>query len=147
MTRAFPEMKKKLGFGMMRLPMLGETVDYEQVKVMVDAFLARGFNYFDTATPYINGQSEIAVRECLAKRHPRESFLLTDKLSPNLWEKTEDLEPVLNRQLENCGVEYFDFYMFHNVCEVNIDAYLDPEYGIFDYLKKQKENGRIKHHE
>jgi predicted aldo/keto reductase-like oxidoreductase len=66
MNRAFPEMKKKLGFGLMRLPMIGKTVDYEQVNRMVDAFMARGFNYFDTATPYIEGQSEMAVKNCLA---------------------------------------------------------------------------------
>lgn len=143
MTRAFPEMKKKLGFGMMRLPMLGETVDYEQVKVMVDAFLARGFNYFDTATPYINGQSETAVRECLAKRHPRESFLLTDKLSPNLWEKNEDLELLLKRQLENCGVEYFDFYLMH---AINADRHrLYKERGAYDMARKFKKEGKIRH--
>ena len=104
MNRAFPEMKKKLGFGLMRLPMVGETVDYEQVNRMVDAFMARGFNYFDTATPYIEGQSEMAVKNCLASRYPRDSFVLTDKLSPNLWEKGEQIEAVVSRQLENCGV-------------------------------------------
>ena len=141
--RAFPEMKKKLGFGMMRLPMLGETVDYEQVKEMVDAFLARGFNYFDTATPYINGQSETAVRECLAKRHPRESFLLTDKLSGNLWEKKEDLEPLLERQLKNCGVEYFDFYLMH---AMNADRHrLYQERGAYDMARKFKAQGKIRH--
>ena len=141
--RAFPEMKKKLGFGMMRLPMLGETIDYEQVKDMVDAFLARGFNYFDTATPYINGQSETAVRECLTKRHPRESFLLTDKLSGNLWEKKEDLEPLLERQLKNCGVEYFDFYLMH---ALNADRHrLYQERGAYDMARKFKEQGKIRH--
>ena len=143
MTRAFPEMKKKLGFGMMRLPMLGEQVDKEQVCAMVDAFLARGFNYFDTATPYINGQSETAVRDCLAKRHPRESFLLTDKLSPNLWEKTEDLEPLLNRQLEACGVEYFDFYLMH---AMNADRHrIYQERGAYDMAQKFKAQGKIRH--
>lgn len=79
----FPEMKKKLAFGMMRLPMVEGEVDTVQVNAMVDAFLARGFNYFDTATPYIDGKSELAIRDCLARRYPRESFLLTDKLSDN----------------------------------------------------------------
>ena len=141
--RAFPEMKKKLGFGMMRLPMLGETVDYEQVKVMVDAFLAKGFNYFDTATPYIGGQSETAVRDCLAKRHPRESFLLTDKLSSNLWEKSEEIEPLVNRQLENCGVEYFDFYLMH---AMNADRHRRyTEEGAYDIVQKLKAEGKIRH--
>ncbi|MBO7184959.1 MAG: aldo/keto reductase, partial [Oscillospiraceae bacterium] len=132
--RAFPEMKKKLGFGMMRLPMLGEQVDYAQVNAMVDAFLERGFNYFDTATPYIGGQSETAVRECLAKRHSRESFLLTDKLSPNLWEKAEEIVPLVSRQLENCGVEYFDFYLMHAMNADRHRRYTDE--GAYDIVQK-----------
>ena len=141
--RAFPEMKKKLGFGMMRLPKCGETVDYEQVNRMVDLFISKGFNYFDTATPYIGGQSEIAVRECLAKRYPREAFLLTDKLSPNLWEKSEEIEAVLNRQLENCGVEYFDFYLMH---AMNADRHKRyTEEGAYDIVQKMKAQGKIRH--
>lgn len=143
MNRAFPEMKKKLGFGLMRLPMIGETVDYEQVNRMVDAFLARGFNYFDTATPYINGQSEQAVRNCLSSRYPRETFLLTDKLSPNLWEKGEEIEGVVHRQLENCGVEYFDFYLMH---ALNADRHrFYQEQGAYDIVQKLKAEGKIRH--
>lgn len=143
MNRAFPEMKKKLGFGLMRLPMIGETVDYEQVNRMVDAFLARGFNYFDTATPYINGQSEQAVRNCLSSRYPREAFLLTDKLSPNLWEKGEEIEGVVHRQLENCGVEYFDFYLMH---ALNADRHrFYQEQGAYDIVQKLKAEGKIRH--
>ena len=143
MTRAFPEMKKKLGFGMMRLPMNGEQVDQEQVCQMVDAFLARGFNYFDTASPYINGQSETAIRDCLARRHPRETFLLTNKLSPNLWEKGEDIRPVLERQLESCGVEYFDFYLMH---AMNADRHrFYMENGAYDIAQQLKAEGKIRH--
>ena len=143
MTRAFPEMKKKLAFGMMRLPMLGEQVDYEQVSRMVDIFLAKGFNYFDTATPYIGGQSETAVRECLAKRYPREAFLLTDKLSPNLWEKGEEIEAVVERQLENCGVEYFDFYLMHAMNADRHKRYIEE--GAYDIVQKLKAQGKIRH--
>lgn len=143
MNRAFPEMKKKLGFGMMRLPMLGEQVDEEQVCRMVDAFLAKGFNYFDTATPYINGQSEQAVRHCLAGRYPREAFLLTDKLSPNLWEKGEEIEGVVSRQLENCGVDYFDFYLMH---AMNADRHRHyTEQGAYDIVQRLKAEGKIRH--
>ena len=141
--RAFPEMKKKLGFGMMRLPMIGETVDYEQVNRMVDDFLARGFNYFDTATPYINGQSEMAVKNCLASRHPREAFLLTDKLSPNLWEKREEIRPVVERQLENCGVEYFDFYLMHALNAERHTYYV--ENGAYDVAQQLKAEGKLRH--
>lgn len=143
MNRAFPEMKKKLGFGLMRLPMLDEKVDEEQVCRMVDTFLEKGFNYFDTATPYINGQSERAVRNCLASRYPREAFLLTDKLSPNLWGKGEEIEGVVNRQLENCGVEYFDFYLMHAMNAERHRFY--QEQGAYDIVQKLKAEGKISH--
>ena len=143
MNRPFPEMKKKLGFGMMRLPMNGEQVDEAQVCAMVDAFLARGFNYFDTASPYINGQSETAIKHCLSSRHPRESFLLTNKLSPNLWEKGADIVPVLNRQLESCGVEYFDFYLMH---AMNADRHRHyAAEGAYDIAQQMKAAGKIRH--
>ncbi|ETP71224.1 putative oxidoreductase of aldo/keto reductase family [Lachnospiraceae bacterium JC7] len=91
--RIFPEMKKHLGFGMMRLPMNGDNVDTEQVKRMVDLFLENGFNYFDTAHGYINGLSELAVKECLAKRHKREEYLLTDKLTGQYFKTEADIRP------------------------------------------------------
>ena len=113
MNRFFPNIKKNFGFGLMRLPMDGENVDIPQVKQMVDDFLAAGFNYFDTARPYIQGKSELAVKECLSGRYPRESFVLTNKLSNWCFEKEEDIRPLVASQLENCGVEYFDFYLHH----------------------------------
>ena len=97
--------KKPFGFGMMRLPMDGDRVDIPAVTEMVDAFMAAGFCYFDTAAPYIDGKSELAVRECLTSRYPREAYLLTDKLSNGCFEKEEDIRPFFARQLEACGVE------------------------------------------
>lgn len=109
----FTEIKKNFGFGMMRLPMNGSEVDIEQTKQMVDVFLEHGFNYFDTAHGYIGGKSEEAVKECLTSRHPRESYILTDKLTGSYFNKQEDIRPLLKSQLEICGVDYFDFYLMH----------------------------------
>ena len=105
--------KKNFGFGFMRLPMIGDEVDYEHTIKMVDAFLAAGFNYFDTAHGYIDGKSEIALNRCLTSRYPRESYVLTNKLSPGHFEKQEDIRPLFMEQLRICGVEYFDFYLMH----------------------------------
>ena len=109
----FPEVKERFGFGCMRLPMLGEEVDLEQFEKMVDLFLARGFNYFDTAHGYIYGKSELAIRSCLTSRYPRESYILTNKLSGYFFEKEEDIRPLFEQQLEACGVDYFDFFLMH----------------------------------
>ncbi|MBP3520008.1 MAG: aldo/keto reductase, partial [Oscillospiraceae bacterium] len=102
---------KKLAFGMMRLPLTDPAdttaIDYDQVNKMVDNFMSKGFTHFDTAAPYHKATSEIAFRECVAKRYPRESYTLTDKLSLFMVEKEEDLEPFFAGQLERCGVEYF----------------------------------------
>ena len=111
--RMFPEMKKNFGFGMMRLPMDGEAVDTEQVSKMVDLFIENGFNYFDTAHGYINGLSELAVRECLSSRHDRSEYLLTNKLTGEYFKKEEDIRPFFETQLKACGVDYFDFYLMH----------------------------------
>lgn len=109
----FDSIKKNFGFGCMRLPMNGEEVDHEETKKMVDAFLAAGFNYFDTAHGYLGGKSETALRECLTSRYPRESYILTNKLSNNYFAKNEEIRPLFESQLESCGVEYFDFYLMH----------------------------------
>ena len=123
------KIKRNFGFGCMRLPMLGEEVDIEQVKRMVDLFLARGFNYFDTAHGYIDGKSELAVRECLTSRYPRESYVLTNKLSGNFFEKEEDIRPLFERQLEACGVEYFDFFLMHAQGARNYPHYRECRIG------------------
>ena len=101
----FDNIQKNFGFGFMRLPMIGEDVDIPQTKQMVDTFLENGFNYFDTAHPYINGKSELALKECLTSRYPRDRYILTNKLSPNCFEKQEDIRPFLEQQLEACGVK------------------------------------------
>ena len=109
----------KLGMGMMRLPILDEndfkSIDYEQVNQMVDLFMENGFNHFDTAYPYHEGLSEIALRKCVVERYPRDSFKVADKLP--LFSITEEsqLEPIFSEQLKRCGVEYFDYYFMHNV--------------------------------
>ncbi|MGM9605728.1 MAG: aldo/keto reductase, partial [Faecousia sp.] len=83
----FPEIHRNFGFGCMRLPLVGEAVDLQQAKEMVDYFLENGFNYFDTAHGYLGGRSETALRECLVKRHPRESYILTNKLSTHFFQR------------------------------------------------------------
>lgn len=112
--KAFDEVKKNFGFGCMRLPLLqnGE-VDYAEFSKMADYFIAQGFNYFDTAHGYLDGKSEIAVRECVAKRYPRSSFLLVDKLTGTFFKTQKEIRPFFKSQLEACGVDYFDFYLMH----------------------------------
>ena len=112
-NRAFSENKKHLAFGMMRLPMIDGKIDNEQVCKMVDRFLERGFNYFDTAHGYHDGLSEIAIRECLTSRHDRSEYVLTDKLTDEYFKAEEDIRPLIDSQLEACGVEYFDFLLMH----------------------------------
>ena len=107
----FENVKKNFGFGCMRLPMNGEEVDLKEFSQMVDDFIAEGFNYFDTAQGYIGGKSEIAVREGLTKRYPRDKYILTDKLTGTFFNKEEDIRPFFESQLAACGVDYFDFYL------------------------------------
>lgn len=123
MTAYFERVKKNFGFGCMRLPMADGDVDYEETKKMVDAFMENGFNYFDTAHGYLEGKSEVAVRECLVKRYPREAYVLTNKLSSQHFEKQEDIRPLLESQLEICGVDYFDFYLMHAQDRNNFEKY------------------------
>ena len=113
MTQTFENVKKKLGFGCMRLPLRDGAVDYTEFSQMVDTFIADGFNYFDTAHGYVGGKSETALRECLTSRYPRNSYILTDKLTNFFFKKQEDIRPFFECQLEACGVDYFDFYLMH----------------------------------
>ena len=137
-----------LGLGAMRLPVLDgddAKIDEAAVEKMVDYAMEQGINYYDTAWGYHSGNSEIIMGKALSK-HPRESFYLATKFPGYDLSNMPKVEEIFEKQLEKCGVEYFDFYLFHNVCEMNIDAYLDDEkYGIDTYLRKQKENGRIRH--
>lgn len=143
MSNVFPELKKKLGFGCMRLKMNGEEVDHEELCRMVDIFLANGFNYFDTARPYIDGKSELALQECLTSRYPRAAYILTDKLSPNMFNCREDIEPMLDSQLQSCGVGYFDFYLMHAQSSRNYDHY--KECGAYEEAFRLKDAGKIRH--
>ncbi|HJB60607.1 MAG TPA: aldo/keto reductase [Candidatus Ruminococcus gallistercoris] len=136
-----------LGMGAMRLPVVDgddARIDEAAAAAMVDYAMAHGVNYYDTAWGYHNGNSELVMGRALA-RYPCESYFLADKFPGYDLSNMDKVESIFEKQLEKCGVEYFDFYLFHNVCEMNIDAYLDPKYGIFDYLTAQKKAGRIRH--
>ena len=134
-----------LGYGCMRFP-LDENgkIDKSETKKLIDYAMANGINYYDTAWGYLGGESEIVTGELLSN-YPRDSYYLASKFPGYDLNNMSKVEEIFERQLEKCGVEYFDFYLFHNVCELNIDGYLDPKFGIYDYLIKQKKNGRIKH--
>lgn len=136
-----------LGLGCMRLPLIDgddSCVDQAKTAEMVDYAMKHGINYYDTAWGYHAGNSELAVGEAL-KNYPRESFYLADKFPGYDLANMDKVKEIFEKQLEKCQVEYFDFYLFHNVCEMNIEQYLDPKYGIFEYLLEQKKNGRIRH--
>ena len=136
-----------LGMGCMRLPVLDgddARIDEPAAAEMVDLAMASGVNYYDTAWGYHDGNSELVLGRALAK-YPRESFYLADKFPGYDLSNMDKVEEIFEKQLEKCQVDHFDFYLFHNVCEMNIDAYLDPKYGIYDYLMEQKKNGRIRH--
>ncbi len=135
-----------LGMGCMRLPTNPETkeIDMEKTREMVAYAIENGVNYFDTAWGYHNGQSEPCMGEILSS-YPRESYFLASKFPGYDLSNMDKVEEIFESQLKRCRVEYFDFYLFHNVCEMNIEQYLDKKYGIYDYLCEQKKNGRIKH--
>ena len=116
----FDNVKRNFGFGCMRLPMIDGEVDIAECNRMVDSFIANGFNYFDTAHGYIDGKSEKAVKTCLTSRYPRDKYVLANKLSEWFFEKEEEVLPLFEQQLEICGVDYFDFYLLHNVYENSI---------------------------
>ena len=136
-----------LGLGMMRLPVLNGddgAVDEAAAAEMIDYAYRSGINYFDTAWGYHNGNSELTAGKYLS-RYPRESYFLATKFPGYDLSNMDKVEEIFEKQLEKCRVDHFDFYLVHNVCEMNIDEYLDERHGIYAYLKKQKENGRIKH--
>lgn len=143
MKHSFPEIKKNFGFGTMRLKASGDQVDIPETIRMVDAFLERGFNYFDTAIFYMNEKSESALRQCLTSRYPRDRYVLTDKLSQGYFETQEDIEPLLDRQLASCGVEYFDFYLMHAQNASNYEKYKSCH--AYEEAFRLKEAGKIRH--
>lgn len=140
----FEELKiKKLGFGLMRLPMLGGEVDIEQTKQMADLFLEKGFTYFDTAWGYINGKSEEAVKAALVERHPRDSFHLATKLPAWAGATTaKEAQDMFWTSLRRTGAEYFDFYLLHNLGPTRIGSF--DKFGIWDFVAEQKKAGRIR---
>lgn len=136
-----------LGMGAMRLPVVGgddSRIDEAAAGKMVDYAMEHGVNYYDTAWGYHNGNSELVMGRALSK-YPRENYYLATKFPGYDLSNMDKVEEIFEKQLEKCGVEYFDFYLFHNVCEMNIDAYLNKQYGIYEYLMKQKKQGRIRH--
>ena len=146
--RNFQEIKLSgLGMGAMRLPVIDgddSRIDETKTQAMVDYAMEQGVNYYDTAWGYHDGHSETVMGKALS-RYPRENYYLATKFPGYDLSNMDKVEEIFEKQLEKCGVEYFDFYLFHNVCEMNIDAYLDEKYGIYEYLMKQKETGRIRH--
>ncbi|MDD5832843.1 MAG: aldo/keto reductase, partial [Clostridiales bacterium] len=135
----------RLGFGTMRLPLDSEgKIDEVKFGQMVDYAMANGVNYFDTAMPYHSGHSELAVGRALAK-YPRDSFFLATKFPGHQVADSYDPAGVFEEQLRKCGVEYFDFYLLHNVTENSYGTYTDPKWGILDYFVEQKRLGRIRH--
>lgn len=140
---AMDKIKKNFGFGCMRLPMIDGQVDCGQFCQMVDLFLERGFNYFDTAHGYLDGKSELALRECLTSRYPRERYVLTDKLTDYLFQCREDIRPLFHSQLEACGVDYFDFYLMHAQDKSNFAKF--KACGAYETALELKEEGYIRH--
>lgn len=134
-----------LGFGTMRLPLLPDgRIDTALTQEMVDYAMAHGVNYYDTAWPYMNNLSETVVGACL-KKHPRESFYLATKFPGHAVAERYDPADIFEQQLEKCQVDYFDFYLLHNVYENSVGVYNDPRWGIVDYFLEQKRLGRIRH--
>ena len=138
---------KKLGFGLMRLPSMDpddpSKVDIELVKRMVDTFLERGFTYFDTAWMYCGFESENAAREALVKRHPRDSYTLATKLHSGFIKTLEDRDRIFNEQLRKTGVDYFDYYLLHDINTHSLDIF--ESLDCFNWIKEKKEKGLIKH--
>ena len=145
---------KKLGFGLMRLPALEDAaalkdgvdavkIDLELVNQMVDTFLERGFTYFDTAWMYCNFQSEEATKECLVKRHPRDSFTLATKLHAGFIKTKEDRDRIFNEQLRKTGVDYFDYYLLHDNGYDHDKIY--EELDCYNWIVEKKEKGLVKH--
>ncbi|MFI3227471.1 MAG: aldo/keto reductase [Clostridia bacterium] len=134
---------KKLGFGLMRLPMLDDEIDIEQTKQMVDVFMENGFTYFDTAYGYINQRSEVAAKIALIDRYPRESFQFATKLPAWSGAKTaEEAKNMFYTSLERTGAGYFDFYLLHNVGADRTSIF--EEYDLWNFIIEQKKLGKIK---
>lgn len=143
MMKSFEKLNKKLGFGCMRLPTIDNKIDRHEFCKLIDTFLENGFNYFDTARGYHDGDSEAALGECLVARHPRESFILTDKLSNNFFSTENEVRPYFEDQLKVCGVDYFDFYLMHAQDAGNYEKY--KRCRAYEQALEFKKEGKIKH--
>ena len=139
----FEKVKKNFGFGCMRLPMKDDQVDIEEMTKMVDTFMSHGFNYFDTAHVYLGGKSELALRECLTSRYPRESFVFVNKLSNSCFAKEEDIRPFFESQLEACGLDYFDIYLMHAQNKTSFEKY--KKCRAYETSLELLREGKIKH--
>lgn len=133
----------RLGFGFARFPLIEGDVDYQAVNQMVDAFMAAGHNYFDTAVFYAGGHSEEAIRRCVVERYSRESFVLSDKLTSFMFGGEDEIEPMFQRQLDACGVDYFDFYLIHGLSKEYFRRYEDVH--AFQKVQQFMEQGRVRH--
>lgn len=136
-------MESKFAFGCMRLPMNGEEVDYEQFNRMIDTYMEAGFNYFDTAHGYLKGKSELAIRDCLASRYPRESYVLTNKLTGTFFKTKEDIRPLFEEQLKCCGVDYFDYYLMHAQDQAHYAHF--TKCAAYEVAQELKKEGKVKH--
>lgn len=143
MDNTFTEIKKNFGFGCMRLPMVDGEVDMEQFKQMVDLFLEEDFNYFDTAHGYLDGKSELALREGLTSRYPRDRYLLVNKLTSMYFHKEEEIRPFFENQLKWCGVDYFDVYLMHAQNAAEFEKY--KKCHAYETALQLKEEGKIRH--
>lgn len=139
----FENVKKNFGFGCMRLPMKGNEVDYDEFCRMIDMFMAEGFNYFDTAKVYLEGKSETALRDCLVARYPRESYVFTNKLSTHCFNTEAEIRPLLEKQLHDCGLKYFDFYLMHAQNKAVFEKY--KKCRAYEQGIEFKKEGKIKH--
>lgn len=139
----FQQIHKNFGFGMMRLPMKDGEVDVEQTNKMVDYFIENGFNYFDTAHGYLNGKSEKAVKTCLSSRHQRDEYILTNKLTGSFFQTNEDIRPFFEEQLENAGVDYFDFYLMHAQNAKEFEKF--KRCKAYETALEFKKEGKVKH--
>ena len=142
-NKFFPEINGKFGFGCMRLPMVNGEVDMPQFCEMVDAFLDSGLNYFDTAHGYLSGKSELALREGLTSRYPRDRYILTNKLSTHFFTQEDQIRPLFEEQLRACGVEYFDFYLMHAQDGEIFEKY--TRCRAYEIALELKEEGKIRH--
>ena len=143
MSYSFDRIQKRLGFGFMRLPLIGEDVDIAQTCQMVDTYLQNGFNYFDTAHGYLNGKSELAIKECLTSRYPRDRYVLTNKLSIHYFQTEADIRPLFQQQLDACGVEYFDFYLMHAMSAARLPHF--EKTRAFETVMELKKEGKVGH--